>query len=284
MPKRILLLVLLLSLTACSTATEPPPTATSTPAATSTPSPTPTLTSTPTPAFTPTSTPLPAAGIQTLCLEVTVESETPLSNGASDLEQSITKILGGLDVQVVGPSNACQASLTVNVTLAASSDEYLDEDTDEYVTCFTGQSAQGQIRFDPPGGEQLTFAISKDIKPYQGRIYTCAKTEDDVSFTMSWGDDLLAALRNLWGYRALVSAILKGFVRGDPYLSYEAGEILEAAGPKAKSVVPDLIDLLSMVHADPAMGGSVSQALEAITGQEFGTDPEAWRAWWQEQP
>jgi hypothetical protein len=288
--KRVLLLLLLFSVTACSTATqtqptatEGPPTATLTPAATSTRTPTPTPTSTFTPTFTPTPTPLPAAGIQTVCLEIAVESETPLSNGAKDLRHAISNILSDLDVQVVGPSDQCQAYLTVEIALAAASDEYLNKETDEWVTCFPGQSAYGQISFEPISGEVLTFPIDKDIKPYQGTISICPETVDDVNFVMSWGDDLLLTLRKLWGYRALVSTILTGFVRGHPYLSSEAGKALEAAGPKAISAVPDLIDILSIFHTDPMFGGSVSQALEAITGQDFGKDPEAWRTWWQEQ-
>jgi hypothetical protein len=290
MQRRILLLLLLLLLTACSTAadfaptaTELLPTVTPSPAATSTRTPRPIPSSTFTPTFTPTPTPMPAAGIQTVCLEIAVESDPTLSNNAKDIRHAISKILDYLDVQVVEPNDVCQAYLTVEVTLAAASDEYLNKETDEWVTCFTGQSAHGQLIFDPPSGEELTFPIDKDIKPYQGTISVCPKNEDDVSFVMSWGDDLLLALRMLWGCRALVSTILTGFVRGHPYLSFEAGEALEAAGPKAVSAVPDLIDMFSMVHSDPMLGGNVSEALEAITGQDFGSDPEAWRTWWQEQ-
>jgi hypothetical protein len=290
MHQRILLLLLLLSITACSTATQPQPTATEglptatqTPAATATRTPTPPPTSTFTPAFSPTPTPPPAAGIQIVCLEIAVESESPLKYGVKDLEKAISEILGGLDVDVVGPSGQCQAHLSVEVTLVGLSDEYKDVDTSEWVTCFTGQSAHGQLIFEPPSGEVLTFPIDKDMKPVQGTISACPKTEDDIHFVMSWGDDLLQALKKLWGYRALVSAIPEGFVRGHPYLSYEASEALEAAGPRAMSEVPDLIKLLSMVHTDPALGGVVSQVLEAITGQDFGNDPEAWRTWWETQ-
>jgi hypothetical protein len=253
------------------------------PAATSTHTPTPAPTSTFTPTSTPTSTPLPAAGIQIVCLEIAVESASPLTYGAKDLEHAINKILEGIDVQVVESRDLCQAYLTVEVTLAAASDEYLNKETDEWVTCFTGQSARGQLIFEPPNGEVLTFLIDKDMRPKQGTITICPKTEDDVNFVMAWGDDLLLALRKLWGYRVLVSTMLAGFVRGHPYLSIEAGEALKAAGPEAISAVPDLIDMLSMVHTDPIFGSSVSQALEAITGQEFGNDPEAWRTWWQGQ-
>ena len=289
MYQRILMLLLLLSITACSTATQIQPTTTEglptetrTPAATNTRTPTPSPTSTFTPTFTPTHTPPPAAGIEIVCLKVEVKSETPLNYGAKDLEQAISKILGGLDVDVEGPSGRCQAHITVDVNLAGLSDEYKDVETGEWVTCFTGQSAHGQLIFDPPSGEVLTFPIDKDVRPVQGTINRCP-VEEDLFFVESWGEDVLRILKKLWGYPALASAIVTGFVRGYPYLSYQATEMLEAAGPTAISAVPDLIDLLSMVHSDPALGGNISQALQAITGQDFGTDPEAWRRWWEEQ-
>ena len=289
MYRRILLLLLLLSLTACSTATdlvltatELPPTSTPSPAATSTRTPTPAPTSTFTPTFTPTPTPLPAAGIQIVCLEIVVESVSPLNYGTKDLEQAISRILEGMQVDVVSSSDPCQAYLSVEVTLAGLSDEYKDVDTGEWVTCFTGQSAHGHISFNPPSGELLTFPINKDIKPRQGTIHRCP-VEEDLYFDESWGDDVLRALRMLWGYRALVSAIPGGVVRGLPILRGVAAEMLKSAGPKAMSAVPDLIDLLSFWHHDADIGGKASQALEAITGQDFGMDPEAWHTWWQEQ-
>jgi hypothetical protein len=290
MYRRIILFLLLLSLSACSTgthlqptATEGLPTATSIPVATSTHTSTPPPTSTFTPTFTPTSTPLPAAGIQTICLQVEVESTSQLKGAAEDIEDVISKILKRLEVDVVGPRGQCEAHLTVIVTLEGLSDEYKDADTGEWITCLTGQSAHGEIVFDPSAGEVLTFPVDKDMEPVQGAITACPRTEEDIHFVMAWGDDLLLALKELWGYRILVSTILKGFVGGHPYLSYEAGDALEAAGPKAVSAVYDLINMLSMVHADPALSGVVSQALEAITGQDFGNDPEAWRTWWEDQ-
>jgi hypothetical protein len=216
-------------------------------------------------------------------LQVEVESTSQLKGAAEDIEDVISKILKRLEVDVVGPRGQCEAHLTVIVTLEGLSDEYKDADTGEWITCFTGQSAHGEIVFDPSAGEVLTFPVDKDMEPVQGAITACPRTEEDIHFVMAWGDDLLLALKELWGYRILVSTILKGFVGGHPYLSYEAGDALEAAGPKAVSAVYDLINMLSMVHADPALSGVVSQALEAITGQDFGNDPEAWRTWWEDQ-
>jgi hypothetical protein len=31
------------------------------------------------------------------------------------------------------------------------------------------------------------------------------------------------------------------------------------------------------------MGGNAAQALEAITGHDFGTDPDAWQTWKDEE-
>ena len=87
----------------------------------------------------------------------------------------------------------------------------------------------------------------------------------------------------LWGYPALVSASPGGVIRGLPLLRDVAIEMLVSAGPNASSAVPDLIELLSNFSWDADIGGKASQALKAITGQDFGMDPEAWRRWWEEQ-
>jgi hypothetical protein len=282
MPRNYLLLAILLVLVACSTSNALPdtsePTTTATPTTGGHPNPTPILSL----LATPTTTPFPAEGFQTICLEISVESEIQLNHGANDIQEAIENILGGMNLQVVRPHGDCQATLSIEVALASSSDEYQDDRTGGWVTCFTGQSAHGQIVFQILGNEQFTYPIDKEWGPTQGSIYSCP-AEDSVYFAFSWGHDLLQALRELWGYSALLSAIQHGSVGGMPYLTTEAGSILEAEGSDAFEIVPDLIDLLSIVHHSMIKGDVVSDALEAITGQDFNKDVEAWRTWWQDQ-
>jgi hypothetical protein len=66
-----------------------------------------------------------------------------------------------------------------------------------------------------------------------------------------------------------------------PELRADVAEVLRVIGPQARGAVPILIDALT----DP--NGAVQQgaleALTAITGENFGTDVERWRQWWQSQ-
>ena len=53
---------------------------------------------------------------------------------------------------------------------------------------------------------------------------------------------------------------------------------LGAFGPQAMQAVPELIQALS--GADPQVQATIAEALRTITGQDFGTDPALWQAWW----
>ena len=97
-----------------------------------------------------------------------------------------------------GHSGRCQAHITVDVNLAALSDEYKDVETGEWVTCFTGQSAHGQIIFNSPTGEVLTFPIDKEVKPTRGTIHHCP-VEEDLNFYESWGEDILWGIKDVMG-------------------------------------------------------------------------------------
>ena len=51
---------------------------------------------------------------------------------------------------------------------------------------------------------------------------------------------------------------------------------------KDDSVIEPLVKLLEKEEATRVRAAAV-QALQAITGQEFGQDTDRWRAWWQNQ-
>lgn len=60
---------------------------------------------------------------------------------------------------------------------------------------------------------------------------------------------------------------------------------LEAFGQKAMSTVPSLIPLLEIIDRDVIdhiQREEVGDALEAITGQDYGEDAALWRQWWDE--
>ncbi|MDP2949743.1 MAG: HEAT repeat domain-containing protein [Chloroflexota bacterium] len=56
---------------------------------------------------------------------------------------------------------------------------------------------------------------------------------------------------------------------------------LRDIGPEAVEAVPALIQALE--DEDLPVGHPAAEALEAITGQDFGEDADRWRQWWEEQ-
>ena len=66
----------------------------------------------------------------------------------------------------------------------------------------------------------------------------------------------------------------------DFWVREAAAEALGEIGPE-EGVVPALIQALE--DAGPSVSRSAADALEAITGQDFGEDAARWRQWWEEQ-
>ncbi len=118
----------------------------------------------------------------------------------------------------------------------------------------------------------------------------------------------------IMGDSQAVPALTTALHHSDDYARFMAAEALEQMGPDAAPAVPDLIEVLddefdqvgwSAVDALGAIGPEaweatpfliellenedwephfvVANALESITGQDFGEDPAAWRQWWQSQ-
>ena len=67
----------------------------------------------------------------------------------------------------------------------------------------------------------------------------------------------------------------------DPEVRELAAETLGLAGRKAMDAVPLLIDALD--DDSPRVRFTVFWALEKITGEALGMDPQDWRQWWDEQ-
>ena len=72
-------------------------------------------------------------------------------------------------------------------------------------------------------------------------------------------------------------------------LKDESGGVREAAvkalgaiGPEAEEAVPALIRIMEQAEHD-YQRRYPADALKAITGQDFGDDPAAWREWWERQ-
>jgi HEAT repeat protein len=58
-------------------------------------------------------------------------------------------------------------------------------------------------------------------------------------------------------------------------------DALEVIGPTAREAVPTLIEIMEMGDQATLSEWLVADTLEVITGQDFGEDAAAWRAWWE---
>ncbi len=58
-------------------------------------------------------------------------------------------------------------------------------------------------------------------------------------------------------------------------------DALEVIGPTAREAVPTLIEIMEMGDEARLSAWLVADTLEVITGQDFGEDAAAWRAWWE---
>jgi hypothetical protein len=75
----------------------------------------------------------------------------------------------------------------------------------------------------------------------------------------------------------------------DPGMRWVVCEGLARIGPDAMEAVPALIEALEDECSTERPEwcaierSSLTRALRSITGQEFGPDAAAWRAWWEAQ-
>ncbi len=235
------------TLTPTSTLTPTPtPTATptSTPTATPTPTPTPTATSTPTP------TPPPAQAVQTLCL--IVEQSYPDMEWVvfQPVEEAVRRILVGQGVQVVAERTTCDATLTVALTGEALGALYQVAPSPfslpglpQYKQCYTGVQYRGEMTLALPERAPLAVSLYGRQSPKSGTIYSCP-TPSGAPYNEAWQWTVTHGLAQLWGPSVLIQA---------------------------------LKDKEMQEHKD-----AIANALEDMTGQDFGSNANRWQRWWKE--
>ncbi len=102
------------------------------------------------------------------------------------------------------------------------------------------------------------------------------------------GDDTLisaacSSLKAMKEKAAPAVPLLVEKVQSDEYMvASGALDALSAIGPAALEAVPTLIGLMEKGKESTISGWIVGNALEDITGQDFGEDAAAWRKWWEE--
>ena len=128
-------------------------------------------------------------------------------------------------------------------------------------------------------GDQKRHPCQRAVEPLQllGRAGTQVERELETIIAYATGQ----AWSGPFELRQKVSAL--EWSLSSPHWAdrKRAAVSLGCMGPDATDAVPALIEAIE------TSGGSVdpaaASALEAITGQDFGGDAEAWRLWWEEQ-
>jgi hypothetical protein len=257
--------------------------------------PTRTPTPSPTASFTPTPTPL---VIQTLCLDV--ETANLERNSTGDIGSLLQRLLGpdGMDVSI--STDSCTTKLDIQVSFDAGSADYKDTSTGVSQTCYTGVSADGEMKATLADGTILTYPIKTHIAPPGGTITFCPKTKDDANLTETWLNPILDGLVDLFGPEILAHALFVdlrgsyGFPVTAAYLKPEAYTRLVNLHSDALPAVPIILDYLTYkygktIPSDWDPGNADLDAFNAYwilrtaTGQDFGYDIDAWKTWWAGQ-
>lgn len=89
------------------------------------------------------------------------------------------------------------------------------------------------------------------------------------------------ALGKIGPEEGVVSALMQAVGDEDAYVRQTAVLALKRIGSGAAAAVPALIQALQ--DKSDRVRGYAAEALEAITGQQFGQDAARWQQWWTEQ-
>jgi len=219
---------------------------------------------------------LEGVAVRAICLEVDqfypgIEGKTP-----EPIAESVEAILAQMGVRVVSTGQACDATLTLDLTLEALGDTYSGD-----LRCYNGSSVRGEMVFSVPGQPSLTVPVSGERPAPKAILKGDCRSPLTTEFNRSWVKAILDAMAELWGPVVFPSAIA-GLESG--YVRKTAVAVVEEMGPQAMEAVPALIDILEDALSMMWIPGSqVERTLEAITGQDFGDQPDLWWQWWAER-
>jgi hypothetical protein len=80
---------------------------------------------------------------------------------------------------------------------------------------------------------------------------------------------------------AAIPLLTQALAEGGADVDAIIAEALGSIGPEAYGAVLPLIETLEM--GDAQVSPDIAQALSSITGEDFGTDAQKWREWWEQQ-
>ena len=212
------------------------------------------------------------------------------------IDETIGNILSFLNVNVLSDDEDCDAILQFDLTLTAIGQEYRGSDH----PCFTGVQAQGQVELLLSGKKPITKVLEA-IEPPDTTTMVCPY-ESEAHFDLAWQPAVVEGLTYFWGSMVLVPAVglnlykalsvlertqtdpetIQSFIQmlGSEYETarIDASQALGFMGMH-EGIVPALIQALE--DTNDTVRFNALQALQKITGQNFGYQPDAWNTWWK---
>jgi hypothetical protein len=241
---------------------------------------------TPTPGPTPTPFAMRKAGWEDvtmliLCLDVqqsypNVDGKTP-----EPIFGTIQTMLAGIGVQVVAVGAPCDATINVTLIGEVTPVHYYG---DFACTDWSQVVMKGEMLLSISDREPLAVPIYQSL-PAAQRISSCMYDEPTKApFYYIWPKPIVTFLGILWGPTFLVNVLEESPYYVNHQIGAAAKQMLIDMGPEAKEVVPRLILALD---CDPVelgcIGWDAKGVLNAITGQDFGSDSVRWQTWWEQQ-
>jgi len=246
-----------------------------------------------------------AVRLESLCVEVE-QSFAEIDPGFSlPVEDTLRRLLPGLGVRVAAGDEACDGVLHLSLQGQALAEDYICILGQACGHCYTGAQVDGELTLTSSDGTSWVGTLSDSITP-PSTISECPEVPEDAPLDMVWPRAVLDGLVDLWGTPVLAVALddqdesvrmaavalsYRQGAEGVPLLvealqdrsadvRQRAAVTLGRLGAEGSEAVPALIEALD--DSNRPVRQAVSGALFQITGQRFGEDQAAWRAWLEE--
>jgi hypothetical protein len=239
---------------------------------------------------------------RTVCLDVRQSFQETAETFSLPVEALVRQTLQGLRLEVVSEGQECDVDLLVQLMGQPLAAEYRSILTSGYNHCYTGARIGGEVRLTRSDRAPLSLALDES-RECPSSISDCASMPEQAPFDDLWRGAVMGALLDLWGPQALDAAfaareeserlatvglgrkfgmvsvpmLIHGLADRSASVRSSAADCLQYLGEGAEEAVPALINLLR--DEKVYVSSNATDALHAITGQDFGADQAQWRRW-----
>lgn len=208
-----------------------------------TPSPTPTSTLTPTPAPTSTPTLLPvsargweSATLSSVCLEIQQTFTNVQGDFSVPIEITASRLLKRMGIQPMSPGEACDATLTINITARARQGNY-----DNSGKCYSSSSITSQAILTAQGYPTLEAEAFSENAGIPVFLEHCAKEPAGAPFYETFSRALMDSLLKIWGKPALLAGL------ADQDVEVRIGAVQAVTSPEARAAGLETSDMVSLL-------------------------------------